>query len=76
MEDKSKNPIIPIPLRERIKKNGFDYIQVLRGVKVAIYSQWSGKNLIGYEVMLIRTSKRRCVKGIWLEAREKFPYNF
>ena len=73
MEDKSNYPIIPIPLPEKIKKNGFSYIQVHRGKKSAIYSQWSGKTLIGYEVMIIRTRPKRCINGKWLEAQERFP---
>lgn len=64
-----------IPLPQKTRKNGYTYVQVLRGTKCAIYSQWYGKNLIGYEVMLIRTKPERFVKGLLLEAREAFPTN-
>jgi len=64
-----------IPLPQKTRKNGFNYIQVLRGDKSAVYSQWFGETLIAYEVMKIKIQPRRCIKGTWLEAREKFPHN-
>lgn len=63
--------MIPLPLK--LKKNGFDYIQVRRGAKACIYAQWLKNELIAYEVFLIRIKPGRWVKEIWLEEREKFP---
>lgn len=64
-----------IPLPQKTRKNGYNYVQVLRGTKCAIYSQWYEENLIGYEVMLIRTRPERFVKGFFLETREAFAGN-
>ena len=64
-----------IPLPQKLQKNGFDYVQVLRGVKACIYEQWYKENIIAYEVFLIWVKRRRPMKEIWLEAREKFPVN-
>ncbi len=61
----------PLPLK--LRKNGFDYVQVLRGEKSCIYEQWGQGNLIAYEVFLIRVRPRRKIKETWLEASEKFP---
>ena len=63
--------MIPLPLK--LKKNGFDYVQVLRGKKTCIYAQWLEGELIAYEVMKIRIKPGRQVKSVWIEEREKFP---
>ncbi len=62
-----------IPLPQKLRKNGFVYNLVLRGRRTCIYSQWSANNLISFEVFKIKTRPLRKVKGIWLEARERFP---
>jgi len=62
-----------IPLPQIIKKNGFGYTQVSRGKKTCVYAQWYKNNIIAYEVFIIRIRPNRCIKGEWLEAREKFP---
>lgn len=70
---KSLNPKIMIPLPQNVRKNSFDYTQVLRGKKACIYEQRDKGKLISYEVMLIRIKPGRHIKGKWIEAREKFP---
>jgi len=62
-----------IPLPQKIRKNGYDYTQVLRGGKSCIYAQWSGEIIMAYEVMKIRVKPGRWIKGTWIEEREKFP---
>ena len=64
-----------IPLPQKKRKNGFDYVQVLRGKKSCIYAQWSGEIIVVYEVMKIRVKPGRWLKGTWIEEREKFPSN-
>ena len=64
-----------IPLPQITRKNAHDYVQVCRGEKACIYSQWYDGKRFGYEVILIREKPGRYVNGIWLEAREKFPSN-
>ena len=75
MVEASKYLQITIPLPQNTRKNSHDYIQVCRGEKACIYSQWFDGERFGYEVILIREKSGRYVKGIWLEAREKFPSN-
>jgi len=64
-----------IPLPQNTRKNGYSYVQVCRGKKAAIYSAWYKDRIAGYEVMMIRVRQKRKVKGVWLDAREKFPSN-
>lgn len=64
-----------IPLPQKTRKNGDDYVQALQGERAAIYSQWYGEILIAYEVMMIKIRPGRSVKGSWVETREKFPNN-
>lgn len=75
MADNLKHPLIAIPLPQKTRKNGHDYVQVCRGEKGCIYWVWYKDLPVGYEVMNIRVRPRRQVKGIWLEAKEKFPSN-
>ncbi len=62
-----------IPLPQNVRKNSFDYTQVLRGKKACIYEQRGTGKQIYYEVILIRIKPGRHIKGKWIEAREKFP---
>lgn len=64
-----------IPLPQKLRKNGFTCIQVLRGNRSCIYEQMVWEDVIYYEVFLIQVKPKRKVNGIWLEAREKFPHN-
>jgi hypothetical protein len=64
-----------IPLPQKTRKNGYNYVLIHRGTKYVIYSQWYGKAVIGYEVMLIRTKPARFIKGFFLQAREAFASN-
>jgi hypothetical protein len=60
-----------LPLK--LRKNGYDYTQVLRGSKTCLYSQSIKGNLIAYEVFKIRTKPKRKVFDNWVEAKEKYP---
>jgi hypothetical protein len=64
-----------IALAQNIRKNGFDYVQLLRGRKACIYVQRLKESVIGYEVFRIRTSPVRKILGKSIEERELFPHN-
>ena len=73
MEGGNNYALIAIPYSKKIKRKGYDYVQVLRGKKTCIYSQWYKGNIIAYEVMSIRIRPGRWINELWIEAREKFP---
>jgi len=62
---------LPIKLR----KNGFNYTQVLRGKKSCIYEQEVSEGVKYYEVFKIRIKPERYIKGKKVEAREWFPHD-
>jgi hypothetical protein len=64
-----------IPLPQNLRKNGFDYTQVLRGQRSCIYAQMYEEILIAYEVLVIRTVPGQNLFGTWIDSREKFPAN-
>jgi len=66
-----KMQILPVILR----KNGFDYSQVLRDEKKAIYCQHVTPNLEYFEVFKIQTHLERVFKGGTIPAGESFPSN-
>lgn len=63
--------ILPVILH----KNGFDYSQVLRDEKTAIYCQHVTPNLEYFEVFKIQTHLERIFKGRTIPAGESFPAN-
>ncbi|MFC2121112.1 hypothetical protein ACFLTI_05910 [Bacteroidota bacterium] len=65
-------------LPEKLKKNGFEYTQVLRGKKSCIYSQKVTEDMTYFEVFQIKVKPRRkiVVDGEVIreiEAKEIFP---
>lgn len=62
-------------LPPKIRKNGFDYTQVLRGRRSCIYEQRLHGKIIAYEVFIIKTSPQRRIMGKWIEEKELFPHN-
>ena len=62
---------LPINLR----KNGFDYTQVLRNDKYAVYRQYVTPEIEYFEVFIIKTHPERFFKGRIIQASESFPGN-
>jgi len=63
----------PLPLT--LRKNGFNYTQLLRGVKTYIYEQEVLKDLKYYEVFQIKIAPERIFKGKVIEPHERFPHD-
>jgi hypothetical protein len=63
----------PLPLK--LRKNGFNYTQVLRGGRSCLYSQEVSKNSYCFEVFEIIISRDNSIGGKIIESREKFPHN-
>jgi hypothetical protein len=63
------------PLPQTLRKNCFEYVQILRGYKSCIYEQLYYKKIKYYEVFLIRIKPEKIFKGKVIEAREVFPHN-
>jgi hypothetical protein len=62
-------------LPQKLRKNGFDYILVLRGHRSCIYEQRLMGKFIAFEVFIIRTSPRRKILEKWIEEHELFHHN-
>lgn len=62
-----------LPLK--IRKNGFEYTQVLRRTRSCVYRQEVSPDLNYYEVFLLRIKPERIFQGKKIEAREWFPHN-
>ncbi len=60
-----------------LRKNGFNYTQVLRGDRSCIYEQMVSKEkgIKYYEVFLIRIQPQRKLFGKEYPAKEKFPHD-
>ena len=63
------------PLPKILRKNGFTYTQVCRGVKSFIYSQTVSVHVVYYEVFMLKTAPAQNFKGKFIEERERFPHN-
>ena len=63
------------PLPQKLRKTGFDYAQIARGKRSAIYKQIVDEKTIAYEVFIIRIVPERCINGNWIGEHEKFPSN-
>jgi hypothetical protein len=63
--------ILPLKLR----KNGFNYTQLLRGKRTCIYRQEVWKDTYQFEVFLIRIAPEKTIKEKRIDAREKFSSN-
>ena len=64
---------VTLPLT--LSKNGFEYIQLLRTAKLALYRQKCSQGIYCYEVFIIKSRPERCIKGKLLPAGEVFPSN-
>lgn len=62
-----------LPLK--LRKNGFDYTQVLRGRRTCIYAQTVSKEITYYEVFHIKISPKKIICGHTIEERERFPHD-
>jgi hypothetical protein len=62
-----------LTLPKNIRKNGFDYVQVLRGKRSCIYEQKVTPRISYYEVFLIVIKPERSLFGKTLPEREVFP---
>jgi hypothetical protein len=62
---------LPIILR----KNGFVYVQVLRGNRSCIYEQRVTESVSYFEVFLLKIQPARKIGNKFLEPREIFPHN-
>jgi hypothetical protein len=58
-----------------LRKNGFNYTQVLRAGNKAIYAQTVTENLEYYEVFYIRERPDRVLNGKLIKGGEAFPGN-
>lgn len=64
-----------LTLSKKIRKNGFDYVQVLRGKRSCIYEQKVTSKISYYEVFLIVVKPEKIIFGKILPDREVFPKN-
>lgn len=65
-----------IPLPHKIRKNGFYYVQVLRGERSFIYEQRITPEIKYYEVFELRIQPAKTFpSGKSYPAKEKFPGN-
>ncbi len=53
-----------------VRKNGFDYTQILRGKRSCIYEQRVSKSVAYYEVFLIRIKAARIIGEKKLDAKD------
>ena len=60
-------------LPEKIRKNGFEYIQVLKGNRSRVYKQRVHENRCNYEVFLIKINPERKIGNKTIKANERFP---
>lgn len=62
-----------LPLKMR--KNGFDYTQILRGKRSCIYEQRVSESVAYFEVFLIRIIPERIIGQKKIGVKERFPHN-
>ena len=62
-------------LASEIRKNGFNYTQILRGEKYALYVQMQGVTIAGHEVFKIIEKGETDAFGRIFPACEEFPRN-
>jgi len=60
-----------LPLK--LRKNGLDYTQVLRGERSCIYEVHVSPTLSRYEVFLIKVKPSKMIFGKEVPAHERFP---
>jgi hypothetical protein len=62
-------------LDNEIKKNGFDYVCILRGLKAFVYVQHQNGLPVAYEVFKRKINKDYEIAGVQIEGGESFPGN-
>lgn len=62
-------------LPKQLRKNGYDYSQVLRGKSACIYAQHVSPNVIRYEVFKIKIKPAITINGKRIPPHERFPGN-
>jgi len=62
-----------LPLK--LRKNGFNYTQVLRGIRSCIYEQRVSEKEVCYEVFIVKIRPERNFNGKVIEAGERFPHD-
>ena len=60
-------------LPDKLRKNGFNYVKVIRKGTVCIYEQDYSKNVKYYEVFIVKAVNDRIYKGLLRPAHEVFP---
>jgi len=70
MNDKT---LIPLPIK--LRKNTYDYTQVLRNGSYAIYEQRDGQRIVAYEVFKIRIKNEYVIQGKTIPTKECYPSN-
>ncbi len=62
-------------LKDKVRKNGFDYKLVKRGKVASIYEQVLSEDTNAYEVFKRKIAKPQTIYGQDYPAREQFPCN-
>jgi hypothetical protein len=62
-----------LPLKHR--KNGFDYLQILRGRNATVYEQKISKTRSAFEVFVIKIAPQRTLRNRVIEEHERFPHD-
>ena len=63
--------LIQIPLNLRF--HGFNYTQVCRGKRSAVYRQTIGQEIVGYEVFILQREPETTLYGKFFPAHERWP---
>ena len=62
-----------LPLK--LRKNSFNYTQVLRGQRSCIYAQEVSENTVCFEVFIIKVKPGRMIFGKIIDQTEVYPNN-
>ena len=65
--------MITLPLK--LRKNGFEYTQVLRGKRCCIYEHQVSDSVTNYEVFLIKIRPERKIGKSIIPEHEAFPHD-
>ena len=61
------------PLPEKLRKNGFEYTLIIRGERSFVFRQNVSPGIDCYEVFMLKLSKSKTIKEMFISARERFP---
>jgi len=62
-----------LPLK--LRKNGFNYTQILRGQRSCIYAQEVSENTVYFEVFILKVKPIRIIFGKIIDETEVYPNN-